>query len=458
MVIYPVSFDFKTNLADTNRCKMQIKPFRAYRYNTDTVNNTGSCIAPPYDVIDAAARETLYQQSPYNIVRIIKGKTAPTDSEANNQYSRAADFLNQWISDNILKQDETSAIYAYVQNFTIAEKTYQRSGFIALGKLAEFGAGVQPHEQTLTGPKADRLNLMTATAAQFGQIFMLYDDPKKIADNTIDKYTKSAKPEMDFTDDENVRHRLFVIDTENDIQPICDTMADKEALIADGHHRYETALNYYNQTKNPAAAYRMMTFVNIQNEGLVVLPTHRLVGNLENFQIAELITKLQTDFQISRFEFTDDNQKQTARADMFDAMKKAAAENKNAFGIYAADNAFYLAVLKSKNAMNSLAPEKSNAWKTLDVAVLHKLILENILGIGETQLAEQTNVKYIKDIGDAIDKSIAAVDTGQKQLVFFMNPTTNQQVKAVAAQNEKMPQKSTFYYPKIFTGLTINKL
>ena len=212
------------------------------------------------------------------------------------------------------------------------------------------------------------------------------------------------------------------------------------------------------ESDNPNAEYRMMTFVNMRNEGLVVLPTHRLVGNLESFDMAELIEKLGDKFDVNNYPFDDEKAKENAKSQMFSDLKADFEAGKNAFGVYGKDGSFYKATLKSSDSMKEAAGELSKASQSLDVSVLHRLILEGILGIGEKQLASQSNLKYIKDIGDAIDESIAAVDSDDKQVVFFMNPTKVDQVREVAAAGEKMPQKSTFFYPKIFTGLTVNKL
>jgi uncharacterized protein (DUF1015 family) len=232
-------------------------------------------------------------------------------------------------------------------------------------------------------------------------------------------------------------------------------MAQKEVLIADGHHRYETAMNYYNLTKNPAAQWLMMAFVNVHNKGLVILPTHRLVGNLKNYKTDELIKKLQANFSITEFEYKKTETKEKAKSLMMKRLGKAFKQGANAFGIYDGKS-FYFIVLKDKEALKSLPV--SDASKSLDVVVLHKLILEKLMGIGEQQLAGETNIEYIKDVGIAVDEAIAKVDSGEKQVLFFINPTKAEQVKAVAAANEKMPQKSTFFFPKIFSGLTINKL
>ena len=434
---------------------MDIKPFKALRFDAGVAGDVGDCISPPYDVIDDAYRQQLYERSENNVVRLIKGESTVADNEHYNQYTRGAKFLGEWIESGVLKQDAAEAVYAYVQNFTIDEQEFCRSGFIALGKLTEFGEGVQPHEKTLAGPKADRLNLMRATATQFGQIFMIYDDPGKIADAVI--AASAEKPALiDFADDDGVRHRLFAIDSQDDISAIQKMMSSRDAIIADGHHRYETALNYLAETDNPAAQYRMMTFVNMRNEGLVILPTHRLVSNMPDFDIDSLIAKLGEQFDIIEYKFEGKSEKAAGRQKAFAEMKMQFDDGCNSFVIYVGTNVFYSVTLNDAKAMAD--GDMSPAAMGLDVNVLHTLILDKHLDIGEKQLAEQSNLTYIKDIGNAIARAICKVDSKESQAVFFMNPTRNDQVKAIAAAGEKMPQKSTFYYPKIFTGLAINKL
>ncbi len=436
---------------------MEIEPFKALRFDSSVVGDVGSCIAPPYDVIDADMQQKLYDRSEYNVVRIIKGKIFPEDTEENNQYTRATQFLNTLIETGALKPDAQEAIYAYVQDFGIGLKSFRRSSLVVLGRLEEFGHGVQPHERTLEAPKADRLRLMRAKATQFGQIFMLYDDPEEIAEAIIDKVLGESAL-VAFTDDDGVRHRLFAIVGRGDIDAVVKMMADKTLIIADGHHRYETALNYYRETRNPAAAYRMMTLVNMRNKGLIILPTHRLVANVTGFDVDRLIGRIKDTFDITRYPFADSDDRSSARQKMFEHMRSEFKKGRNAFGIYAGDNVFYAVVLKDRRIMASAQPQSSDANRNLDVSVLHKLILEEVLGIGAKQLANQSNIEYVKDIGDVIDKTIDKVDGGESQVVFFMNATRIEQVKAVAGAGEKMPQKSTFFYPKIYTGLIVHKL
>jgi uncharacterized protein (DUF1015 family) len=429
---------------------MQIKPFKAFRFNSAVVGNAGNCVAPPYDVIGHARQQQLYEKNRYNIVRIIKGKTEPSDNSSSNQYTRAADYLKTWIEKGVLRQDLTEAIYAYIQDFESGGAQLQRLNFIALARLEEFGPDghVRPHEQILNEPIIDRLNLKRATAAKFGLPFCLYEDEQAVADKIIEK-ASTQDTLIDFWDEQDVRHRLFAVTTPADIDVIAKMMLDKTCIIADGHHRYTTALTYAKENDNPAAGYQMIAFANIRHEGLIVLANHRLVGNLPNFNFEKLLAELKENFEVVEMD---------SKREMLAQMKAEHNRDKIAFGIYLGNNAFYVAVLKDKQAMDSAVPEKSAAWRSLDVAVLHKLILEKLLGIDEKKLASQSNLEYVKDAGNAIDESIAKVNGGQKQAAFFMNPVKMQQLKTVTDAGERMPQKSTYFYPKIYTGLTINKL
>ena len=436
---------------------MDIKAFKAYRFNPEVVGNPSACIAPPYDVIDTDQQQALYEQNSYNIVRAIKGKKSAEETDGDNVYIRAAEYLNKAIEDGALMQEADNAIYAYVQDFEIAGTQYERTGIIALGKLSQFGEGVQPHEKTLEGPKADRLNLTRTTTCQMGQIFMLYDDPANV-DRKIIAKALAKEAVVDMTDDLGARHRLFVINEPDIVNDFVGMMADKKTVIADGHHRYETALNYWAETQNEQAAYQMMTFVNMRNEGLVIQPTHRLLINMADFNAAALLAELADEFEITEFTFGNDSEKQQAKTDMFKTMQQLGANHQNVFGLYAANKAFYTILFKKPQAMSELCPEMSGAALKLDVNVLHKLILEKHLGICDAKLASESHLVYIKDLGDAIDKSIEKVDNGASEGVFFVNSTRIEQVQALAKAGEKMPQKSTFFYPKIFSGLTVRKL
>ena len=434
---------------------MQIKAFNAYRYNSEVVGNAGDCIAPPYDVIDAGQQQHLYDKNPHNIVRIIQGKKEPADNESQNVYTRAADYLEQWIDSGALKQDADEAIYAYVQNFEINDILYQRYSFIAKGKLEDFGTSVLAHEKILNNPIEDRLNLTRATGCAFGLVFLLYNDPESVADKILSK-AMNTDCLVDMTDDQSVRHRLYAVADIADIKAITDMMADKTCVVADGHHRYTTALVYRDETNDPKTQYQMLVFSNIAHEGLIVLATHRVLNNLDNFDLAGFVKSLENDFEVSEYPCPSDQQKTDSLKQMTGRMDTEFENNNNAFGIYAGGS-FYVAVLKNDSAMDQAALDKSEPWKKLDVAVLHKLIIEKQLGVDEDMQAKGGYIEYVKDSGDKINRIIEDVDNKRSQLGLFMNPPRLEQIEDVAKQGDRMPQKSTYFYPKMFTGLTIDK-
>lgn len=436
---------------------VEIRPFRAYRFAPDVVGNSGDCIAPPYDVIGPELQETLYQRNEYNIVRVIKGKTQADDDDSNNQYTRAAKALTSWIESGALKQDQEEAIYGYVQDFELAGTHSTRLSFIALSKIEAFGKTVKPHEEIMKKPMEDRLNLKRATKGRFGLVYMLYRDEQGIAEKRIEK-AMVTDPLVDFTDLEDVRHRLYTIGSQTDQAAIVSMMADKSCIIADGHHRYTTGIQFAKELNTPAAQYQMAAFANTCQEGLVVLATHRLVGNVEAFDTGSLLASLATDFSLTEWTFQDPDGKQKALQAMLAEMKSRFDQGQSVFGIYTGKGSFYAATLTDRRSMKAVAAEQSDAWCQLDVSILHKLILERSLGIDGEKLAQGGYVTYVKDTPSAIDDSVDRVDRGQQQAAFFTNPVRMEQLIAVTDAGERMPQKSTYFYPKMFTGLTIQKL
>ena len=443
---------------------MEVKPFKAFRFNPEVVGDPGRCIAPPYDVIDADERDELYKKSQYNVVRITKGKTAPADDEQHNQYTRAAEYLQKWISEGALKQDDEDTIYGYVQDFELNGVAFQRLSFIALGKLEEFGKTVRPHEQVFEKPMLDRLNLCRATRANFGLIFMLYEDPKSTADKVIEKAAKQ-QPLIDFADDHGVRHRLFAVTADRDIEAITKMMADKSCIIADGHHRYTTGLKYMRETGDPAAKHQMIAFTNTRQKGLVVLATHRIVGGLKDFQPAQFLMDLKNNgFTVSKFGSTPDagpaarERAKQQMLRMLSDMRRLHDQGLTAFGIYMGADIFFVAVLEDKSRMAAIAPDKSEAWRSLDVSVLQKLVLERLLGLDEQKMGNPQYVDYVKDVPNAVNDLIAQVDAGRKQIAFFTNPVKMEQLAKVTEAGERMPHKTTYFFPKMYTGLTIQKL
>jgi uncharacterized protein (DUF1015 family) len=419
-------------------------------------------VAPPYDIIKGKKVDEIQSLSEYNIAWVIKNKAQDGDTDTSNQYTRAYDLLNQWIQGDILKQDENESFYVYGQDFEISGKKLFRFGFIGLIELEEFAsqapkegdfAGVLQHEETLPKDIIDRLSLCRETMANFGQIFVIYPDHKGEVDKILEKsMTKEA--ELDVTDFEDVRHRIWKISDSKDTDEITRFMKDKYVIIADGHHRYKTALQL--SKENPdleSARYRMLTFVNISNPGLVVLPTHRLVQNLPDFVKEDLINKIEDYFELVSSD---------TKEGMFNLMSQMFEKGKHSFGLFLDDGNYYTFTLKDPSIMKDLLPSSSNELRSLDVSILHSLILDRMLGIDKEKLKQGTMkgggfVVYLKGIGDAIEESIKSVK-GDAQAVFFMNPTKVEEVEQVSKNFECMPQKSTFFQPKVWTGLTINKL
>jgi len=441
---------------------VNVKPFKAYRFDETRTGNLSNLVTPPYDIIKGDMIDRFQSQSEYNMAWIIKNKPHEDDSSSNNQYTRAKEHLTKWISQGALKQDDSESFYVYGQDFEIDGKKLFRFGFIGLIELEEFAkkapsndsfSGVLQHEETLPKDIEDRLNLCRSCMANFGQIFVIYPDHERKIDTILERNMKNH-PVGDVTDNDGIRHRLWRIIEKDDLQTIIKLMKDKYIIIADGHHRYKTALALAKE--NPeleSAKYRMLTFVNISNPGLVVLPTHRLVQNLVNFSGEKLLSDIKEYFDLDVF---------PSRNNMFELLDKKFKEGKHSFGLFINDGKYYALTLRDLKIMDSLLPDKSSELRKLDVAILHALILDKMLGIDKEKLAQGTMrgggyVVYIKGIGDAVDESVQSVKNGA-QAVFFMNPTRVQEVEAISKKFEVMPQKSTFFQPKVWTGFTINKL
>lgn len=425
-----------------------IIPFRGVRYNPVKVGDVTNVVTPPYDVIDADAQKAYHEKHPNNVIRLELGYKYDDDTEINNRYTRAAETFNVWKVEGVLKHDTKPTLYLYEQEFEVRGEKKIRSGFISGVQVEEYSTGVVlPHEQTLPKHKADRLELMRASLANFSPIFGLYSDPE----NTIDDALKAAKggrnADIDVVDNTGVINRLWAIDDESTVQNVLDVMSDKKIFIADGHHRYETALNFAKEKAadgHPEYNYIMMTMVNLYDKGLVVFPTHRLVNNVDDLNLEKMVNDLSEDFEVKTLPAG------TVLDDFLTKLEET-GQQMPSLGLYGQDKTFYILKLKSFELIKEIG-EGSQALKKLDVSVLHNLILEKFMGIGSEQRANESNLTYTRDE----DYAIKAVDDGSYQLCFFMNPTKVEEVTQIAEGGEKMPQKSTYFYPKIVTGLVIN--
>ncbi|HEV2224326.1 MAG TPA: DUF1015 domain-containing protein [Candidatus Acidoferrales bacterium] len=436
--------------------------FRAIRYDARRVA-LDSVLTQPYDKISAEMQERYAAASPYNLISIEKGKSFASDSAENNVYTRASRKLEEWLADGVLIQDAEPAIYAYFQNYEIPGTTQrlERRGFIALGRLADYEERVVfRHEHTLTAPKADRLELLRHTRAQTGQLFMLYDDPARRVDGVLEETAKQA-PVAEMRDEYHVRHRLWAISDPATIQRITSAMADKKLVIADGHHRYETALAYRNECRakdgriDPDAPYEkaMWTCFNTRQEGLTILPTHRVVRNLPRFSIEKFLEAASQYFNWYAYPFASAAEYSQSFAEFHHDFKRRGHAG-HTIGVYTGNQAFYLLVLRNSAELERLLPDISPAQRQLDVVLLHRLLLHKCLGITAEKVTAETNVTYEREM----EAAIGAVDRGAAQIAFLLNPVRVAQVVEIALAGDVMPQKSTDFYPKLLSGLCIYRM
>jgi uncharacterized protein (DUF1015 family) len=431
----------------------EIIPFKALRYDPDQVK-LEDVLTQPYDKITPEMQSKYYERSAHNLVRIILGKAGETDTEAFNVYTRAAEYLHDWRSSGILKQDPEHGIYAYSQTFTVpgTRELAERRGLIALGRLHDYADGVVfRHEQTLAKPRADRLNLLRATRAHFGQIFMLYSDPKDEIGALLKKRTEED-PDTSLLDEYETLHRLWRIHDPTLIQAVQQRMRDKKLLIADGHHRYETALAYRNERRaesgssGPNAPYEfvMMTLIPMESPGLVILPTHRIVHGLPTFDRERMLEAAGQFFEIDRIDLRTESRSATT-------LLGQAGENGTAFVAVTRQGPYLMRA--KKNAVQDALGQVPSLQRDLDVVQLHRIMLERVLGISEEAVRNQENVRYERDAFEAI----SWVRQGAN-VAFLMNPAKIDQVRDIAFGGGVLPQKSTDFYPKLLSGLAIYAL
>ncbi len=441
----------------------RIYPFRALRYNPSLVR-VGDCVTQPYDKISPSMQQAYYQRSPYNLVRIILGLPELFDGEGTGDvYTRAARDFAEWRKTNILTAENEPCIYAYSQRFTVpgTQTVVERRGLIALGELYDYAQGVVfRHEQTLSKPRTDRLNLLRATRAHFGQIFMLYSDPAQSVEQLV--FDPHATPEIEVTDEYDVLHRVWQISDPGVINMVAGALSDKKLIIADGHHRYETALAYsrecapasppayseHNTQRLPQPAYPeaavMMTLVNMDAEGLVILPTHRVVHSLPGFSTAEFLARAAEYFEISPLAARD--------ADSLMDAVRAAGKTGTAMVAVSREGASLLVAKREPvaGALSGVSPRKRH----LDVVQLHQLVLEQLLAISAEAIRDQANLRYVRDAAEAVTQ----VRRGEADVAFLLNPVTLDQLREVTFAGEVMPQKSTDFFPKLLSGLAVYAL
>ena len=406
-----------------------ILPFQPYRYSA-RAGSLDELVTQPYDKISPAMQARYLSLSPYNLVRIILGERLDSDTNERNVYTRAQHHLRNWIEEGILTREPEPAFFAYFQEFTVPDtgEKLVRKGFIGLGPVEDYSAGiVHRHEQTLSGPKKDRLELLRHTRAHFGQIFMLYADRELSVDSLLDEALPGEGAAV--TDEYGTIHRLWRIAAPERIAEIQRRMVDKKLLIADGHHRYETALAFRKENPGLEDASRvMMTFVNMYSPGLKILATHRLVHGLESFNAATFGQNLEL--------------RHLASLDELKALFAKPMPDRIRIGI----------AIHGRRGLELYEHERGPG--ELDVVVLHQRILGEAMGISEEAVRDEKHIEYVRGIDAAYEK----VCSGSAQVGFLLEPTTMQQVADVAFSGGVMPQKSTDFYPKLLSGLTIYKL
>ena len=424
-----------------------IRPFRGTRYNLDKVGDLSNVVCQPYDRVRHGLQTQYYELSPYNMVRLTRGRELPGDTDADNAYTRARDVYHTWTDEGVLVREDVPALYVLHQTFALPDgSTRTRQGLITAFELAYFDEGiVLPHERTHSGPKVDRLNLMRATQVNFGHIFMLYPGGQI---NELLAAAISGRPGYELREmfESDVVQRFWPVTDEGVIRAVVEEMAPRRGLIiADGHHRYETALNYRDEARQahldaPADAafnFRMVTLVSMEDLGLVILPTHRLVHSYAAMDGAIALSRSAEFFDAAPV---------GSREELQAALDGAEADRPR-FGFY--DGRYAVLTLRDPRLMVDLLPGRAPDWQLLDVTVVHELFIERVLGIDKDAVERAENISYLRDA----QMGYEAIDRGEAQFLLVMNPTRMDQVRACTAAGERMPQKSTDFYPKVINGL-----
>jgi len=430
----------------------EIHAFRALRYDLGHVGSLSDVIAPPYDVIGSELQDQLYKRHPANVIRLILNREEPGDDGSNNRYTRAARFLKNWRNEGILFTESDPAVYVYHQVFLHAGANYTRRGFMARVRLERFGEGkIYPHEETLAGPKADRLLLTKACKANLSQIFGLYPDPHAEAQDLLESAIAGKMP-LEATDHLGVVHRLWPITDIQVAAALAGVVGPKPVFIADGHHRYETACNYRDQlaaagplSANHPANFVLMMCVGMSDPGMLVLPTHRLFRGLPAMTSADLLAKLGDSFTTRLAGEGAD-----LAANVWEEIETA--DDQGTIGLFTTkDERWVVASITNagRAKMSQSAPEHCAAWCGLGVAVLHRLVVDSLLAA--PNLPKPRYVHQVEEV-------VAGLKSDEFQLAAMVMPATVEQIRTISEHHERMPAKSTYFYPKLLSGLVINPL
>jgi uncharacterized protein (DUF1015 family) len=437
----------------------EIQSFRGLRYNTQRIK-LEEVITEPYDRITPAMQEDYYRRNPYNVVRIILGKDDDPEHSEKDKYQRAKIYLEEWENQGLLVREDQESLYLYEQEFQARGENKKRTGLIARVKLEEFSSRkILPHEKTFPKHKIDRLNLLRATNINTGQIFLLYKDDRHDVSQAIERARQNAELGAEARDEANFLHRLWIIKEKEVIQRIKEAMADKVLIIADGHHRYETSLNYQKEVLENMKEvkgdepfnYIMMTLFKLEDPGLVILPTYRLVKGLDKLSEEKLRNLLLPYFEISEVDWPD-----ASDGSKLEEVQNKVLDGSHSFAAYISElQRFFIFSLKSEDLIDrEITEARSAEWKRLDVAILHSLIIDKLDALSSEPFSLESNVSYIRDLDQGINK----VREGEFQMIFILKPVSLQQIREVVENGELMPQKSTDFFPKLKSGLVMNPL
>jgi uncharacterized protein (DUF1015 family) len=432
-------------------------PFCGIRYNPEKIDDLALVMAPPYDVISAEEQESYYKTHPHNIIRLILGRTFPADTEDNNRYTRAGTDFSTWRKQAILKRDPEPSFYFYRQEFSLNDGSRAvRDGFIGLVKLEDFEKGtIIPHEKTLSKPKEDRLQLMRACQANFSCIFSLYQDPEERVNKLLQE-SISAGPYLDMTDKEGCRHMLWRVVAHNITQRIGEVLHNSKIFIADGHHRYETALGYSKEMRKkcPEAGpdapfnYIMMYLTPMESDGLIIYPYHRAMHNLGSFESALFEEKLQACCRLEKLSYPGGSKDLIQKA--FEKKLQEQGQKGPSFGVIVKGLSHLLVASINEDVL----PKDPSTVEALDVSILERCLFNDILGIDSISLREQQNIVYFHHSKEGF----SLVEDHGYQIAIILNPTKIEELKSVASTGDKMPQKSTYFYPKVLSGPVINSI
>jgi len=430
----------------------EVLPFRAVHYNPDMISGLNTVVTQPYDKISPEMQARYYDLAPHNLVRIIRGRHLPNDGPQENAYLRAARHFREWMEERIMVSEAEPALYPYYQEYSLPGRaaTLERRGFIALLRLQDYSARVvHRHEETLSGPKRDRLELLKATRAHFGQIFMLYSDSEGSIETALDAHCREPAWQQ-LEDEYGTLHSIWKVTDPFTIEQVAEAMIDRQLVIADGHHRYETALAYRDLCRSESGSderseYVMATFIRMESPGLTILPTHRVVHSLSGFNWQQFVAGA-----CSLFDW-EDVPAQVADWRRFVERLGEAGLGRPTLGVYAQPARLALLRLRKHADLARLLPDLPSSLHSLDVVILHRLLLEGVLGISRQAVLEESNLRYVREL----EVATAEVDQGKAQLCFLMNPTPIAAVRDNALAGIPMPQKSTDFYPKLLSGLTI---